>query len=355
MRPRQPIVLPRELPTLAAAADAAGRALAAVIAADFAYDGVDTCAGDSMCETSCPVRIDTGALVKELRAAAHPARTRGAARFLARHFRVAAHLARSGLRAATLLRAVPLGDRVLGAVTGALHRAAPSVVADVLPGLALPRPAPSLPAADAAPGARSVVYFPSCLTRIIGPQPGEAMVPPARAAIEALRWAGFAVRYPEATRGLCCGMPFGSKGFPEAAREAAGKTAEALWMASRAGRDPVITDASPCAGTLNDLATTALRESGRTLSVFDFPSFCARLALPGRPSAPRRRGVAVLHPTCSLVRSGGLPDLVQVAEAHAERVVVPESAECCGFAGDRGFLVPELTERPPRAAAAPGR
>jgi D-lactate dehydrogenase len=32
-----------------------------------------------------------------------------------------------------------------------------------------------------------------------------------------------------------------------------------------------------------------------------------------------------------------------VGRAHAETVVVPLFAECCGFAGDRGFLVPELT------------
>jgi D-lactate dehydrogenase len=40
---------------------------------------------------------------------------------------------------------------------------------------------------------------------------------------------------------------------------------------------------------------------------------------------------------------GGLPDLVRVARAHAEDVMVPAGAECCGFAGDRGFLSPELT------------
>ncbi len=352
LSPRQRIVLTREQATLAASPDPQDRALAHVIAADFAYDGVATCAGDSMCQTSCPVRIDTGALIKELRAAAQPAPTRGAARFLARHFGAVARVARTGLRAAALVRAVPLGDRVLDVVTGTLHRVAPTLVPRVPPGLALPRPAPRLPVADDPPGERFVVYFPSCLTRIIGPQPGETMVPPSQAALEALRWAGFTTRYPEGTGGLCCGMPFASKGFPEAAREAAGKTADALWKASQAGRDPVVTDASPCAGTLNDLALAVLRESGRTLCVFDFPSFWARLVLPGREAPPRRRGTAVLHPTCSLVKSGGLPDLVRVAEAHAERVVVPGSAECCGFAGDRGFLVPELTESATRAEAA---
>ena len=40
---------------------------------------------------------------------------------------------------------------------------------------------------------------------------------------------------------------------------------------------------------------------------------------------------------------GGLADLMACARAHAEEVFLPPSAECCGFAGDRGFLVPELT------------
>src|SRR6202044_451417 len=35
---------------------------------DYGYDGLDTCAADGMCQTACPVRIDTGKLVKRLRA-----------------------------------------------------------------------------------------------------------------------------------------------------------------------------------------------------------------------------------------------------------------------------------------------
>jgi D-lactate dehydrogenase len=38
-----------------------------------------------------------------------------------------------------------------------------------------------------------------------------------------------------------------------------------------------------------------------------------------------------------------------IAEAVADEVVVPATATCCGMAGDRGLLHPEL----PRAATAP--
>jgi len=86
-----------------------------------------------------------------------------------------------------------------------------------------------------------------------------------------------------------------------------------------------------------------LAEEGRRLEVHDFPAFWARYALPRLGEGRRRPGLAVLHPTCTLVKTGGLPDLMRVARAHSDEVMVPAAAECCGFAGDRGFLVPELT------------
>jgi D-lactate dehydrogenase len=86
-----------------------------------------------------------------------------------------------------------------------------------------------------------------------------------------------------------------------------------------------------------------LEETGRAVRMLDFPGFWAREVLPGVADPPRRRGTAILHPTCTLIKSGGVADLLAVARAHVEAVEVPLFAECCGFAGDRGFLVPELT------------
>jgi D-lactate dehydrogenase len=346
LTPRQRIVVTREITRLRAEGAPADREWAEALEAEFAYDGVATCAGDSMCHAACPVKIDTGALVKELKAAAHPAWSQKAAVAVAERFALAAGAARAGLGVATAVRALPLGPGLVQVASEAAHAALPALVPRVPRGLGLPRPAPRLArtgsAAPASAG-RGVVYFPSCLTRIVGALPGEAAVPPARAMDEVLRWAGFAVRVPESVSGLCCGMAFASKGYPDAARAAARKTAEALWRASSGGRLPVVTDASPCAGTLSDLVAAALRESRREVRMLDFPSFWAREVLPGVADPPRREGTAILHPTCTLIKSGGVADLLAVARAHAESVEVPLFAECCGFAGDRGFLVPELT------------
>jgi D-lactate dehydrogenase len=341
LSPRQRIVVVREMTRLADGGGGDAAALRGSLARDFAYEGIATCAGDSMCRTSCPVKIDTGALVKELKAEAHGRWSRRLAAAAAGRFGLVAALVRGGLRGAAALRAIPGGASVLAAVTSLLHRAAPSLVPRVGRGVVLPRPAPSLPRPSGVDGPR-VVYFPSCLTRILGPVPGETAVPLAAAVLDVLKAAGFAVAYPDGVTRLCCGMPFASKAYPEATGRAARATVQALWAASREGRDPVVTDASPCAGTLAE-AALELGADGRALTVHDFPAFWAREALPRMPPPRPRPGTAVLHPTCTLVKSGGLPDLLRVARAYAENVVVPAAAECCGFAGDRGFLVPELT------------
>jgi D-lactate dehydrogenase len=355
LTPRQRIVVTRELTRLRASTAPGDREWVEALEADFAHEGLDTCAGDSMCQAACPVKIDTGALVKELKAAAHPVWSNRVATAVAERFSLVAGAARAGMGAAAAVRALPLGGVLVELASEAAHGLAPTLVPRVPAGLALPLPAPALPKARAsaaasytggvAPAAagRGVVYFPSCLTRIVGAQPGEDILPPARAMHEVLRWAGLSVRLPEGIDGLCCGMAFASKGYPEAARAAARKTAEALWRASSGGRLPVVTDASPCAGTLADLVTEVLKEARREVRMLDFPSFWAREVLPGVGDPPRRKGTAILHPTCTLIKSGGVADLLAVARAHAERVEVPLFAECCGFAGDRGFLVPELT------------
>ncbi len=343
LTPRQRIVVHRELVRLRALDTAESREWAASLRADFDYEGIATCSVDSMCSTSCPVKIDTGALVKETRASSQSAIARRVAGWAARHFGVLAAAARTGLHVASAFRRTRAGRRLLSGATRPLHRALPSLIPWLRNETHLPAAAGPLPAPTRVPGGPRVVYFPSCLTRIFGALPGEDALPTARAMVDVLGMAGFDVVYPDGIDALCCGMPFSSKAFLPAAHEAARRTGAALWSASREGEDPVVTDASPCAGALVDLAVATLAEDGRRLAVYDFAAFWAEQGLPRVGEQRRRPGTAVLHPTCTLMKKGGLPDLLRVARAHSDSVVIPAAAECCGFAGDRGFLVPELT------------
>lgn len=151
---------------------------------------------------------------------------------------------------------------------------------------------------------------------------------------------------PAAPGTVCCGQAFQSKGFDAAARVAAERLVSALWESSEAGAVPVVCDTSPCTARLWSLGselTGEHRERWRHLALFDFPSYMARQVLPRRTQWPQLARRLVLHPTCSAMKHGTVADLVAVAKAFATDVVVPVAAACCGFAGDKGFRVPELT------------
>jgi D-lactate dehydrogenase len=65
-----------------------------------------------------------------------------------------------------------------------------------------------------------------------------------------------------------------------------------------------------------------------------------------------KAGAVAVHPTCSGRHLGMDRRLRKVAAELAGDVYVPPSAACCGFAGDRGLLHPELTESATQEEAA---
>ena len=72
--PRQRIVLRREM-----ARQPTGSPVQRALLEEFEYEALDTCAADGSCQLACPVGIDTGKLVKELRQRRHTERAEGAA------------------------------------------------------------------------------------------------------------------------------------------------------------------------------------------------------------------------------------------------------------------------------------
>jgi D-lactate dehydrogenase len=153
--------------------------------------------------------------------------------------------------------------------------------------------------------------------------------------------AGKPVWIPPDAPGHCCGTPWSSKGYPDAYAFMAAKTADALRRWTDNGRLPLVVDASSC--------TSALRDDVEGLEILDSVEWVERL-LPAL-DVPRVASLAV-HPTCSTRHMDQTTTLQRVAEALADDVFVPPSAFCCGFAGDRGMLHPELTASATAAEAA---
>ena len=319
LTPRQRIVIRREQARRSAAGDLAGLE-ALSLGLDYAL--LDTCATDGMCATACPVGIDTGALVKKLRAEGHGAIARAAARASAVGFRGVEALAR-----AALSFRVPWGD---------------------LPGRASP-----LPDTGAREGA-DAVYFPSCVTRVLGPPRDEALAfGLASTMVRVAARAGLRLWIPRDVSGTCCGMPYASKGFEEAHAVAANRAIDRLFRWSDGGRLPVVVDSSPCAFSLTTCRTVLdAKQSERfdAMRIEDAVGWAHDAMLPRLP-LHRRVPRAAVHPVCSIVKMGLVPKLTATVCACADEVLVPVEAGCCGFAGDRGYTHPELTDAATRAEA----
>jgi D-lactate dehydrogenase len=197
----------------------------------------------------------------------------------------------------------------------------------------------------------TVVYFPSCVARTMGPQRGDPdEVAVHRAMTSVLAKAGCDVVFPPGLDGLCCGMAFESKGFPAEGERKARELEAALLEASEGGRHPVLFDTSPCAYRMKGLVAAATGAAAK-LAIHDPVEGLAKLLLP-RLAVAKVPGPVALHVTCSATKAGLAPVYQAVAAACAEQVVVPAGVGCCGFAGDRGFTHPELNAS--ALAALPG-
>lgn len=329
LTPRQRIVVQR---AIADARERGDEALARELHERQSYPVTQTCAVDGMCATSCPVGINTGDLVRTLRAEARPKvldTAWNAASQVWDPFTVVA----SG--------AMSIVDRLPQPVVDAPVAVARRMLGEDL----VPTLSPELPGggrrrrvrSDAAP---EVCYLPACVNTMFGPAAGDGQVQDV--VWDLLHRAGFRVTMPKGTASLCCGTPWKSKGMTSGFANMSKRLARALLEATDGGRIPVVSDAVSCTeGIVQSLQKQEAMLAGTRLQVLDVTTWLASHT--DRLPEMTKVASAAVHPTCSSTRLGSTEDLLVLAGLLAEEVVVPKAWKCCGFAGDRGMLHPELT------------
>jgi D-lactate dehydrogenase len=186
----------------------------------------------------------------------------------------------------------------------------------------------------------AAVFMPACVGSMFGPQEGFPGV--TKAFLALCERAGIEVVVPEGINATCCSTPFASKGMTVAHKQMRARMESWLWEATDGGRLPVVVDAASCTEGLAGLVAGVEAEHGASIQVVDAIAFTQDRLMPTLP-APTRIASITVHPTCSTTRMGLTPALLSLAAAIAETVAVPQAWGCCGFAGDRGLLHPELT------------
>jgi D-lactate dehydrogenase len=365
LTPRQRIVVRREMARLKESADVVvsahtlspayrikmdAKRLYESLDAEFPYMALDTCATDGLCATACPVSIDTGQLVKRFREVRSSPAAKQWAERISRHFKLTEWTLRWALRLGHVTERA-IGVDGMRRWTQRLKRVAGDNLAEWMPDT--PHAAGRLPRTRRA-GAQAI-YFPACISRVMGRLPGE---PKDRSlmqlTVELGKRAGVPLYIPRNVAGTCCGTPFSSKGFSGAHAITINAAIERFWQWSEQGRLPIVIDTSPCTygfKTAREYLSRENQERFDQMTFVDAIEFVHDRLLPRLPVKTKSRSVA-LHPVCSVTKMGIGAKLEAIAHACSEQVTIPLDAGCCGFAGDRGFLFPELTQAATKHEAA---
>jgi D-lactate dehydrogenase len=318
---RQRIVVQREVELLSRSGQDKQKLQSLVKA--FRYEGDASCAGDGLCATTCPLDIDTGVMIKHIRARNNARRRPGnpIATWISKNFPVVHFFVRFGLGFMTAasrvlpFRKIWIWDR---------H---------------MPRPvkksALRAPVSGSDPLKPKVVYFPSCINQSMGTAVRErdkqSLV---EVSVEVLEKAGYEVLFPEGMNRLCCGTPWESKGFFDIADAKSAELEDALLKASENGKYPVLCDTSPCTHRMKRVIKGQLKLYEPVEFIHDFLLDKLVLQPLGQPLA--------FHVTCTSTKMGLEDKFRTVASACTENPIFPEEVGCCGFAGDKGFTQPEI-------------
>ncbi|TKB96385.1 FAD-binding and (Fe-S)-binding domain-containing protein [Pedobacter cryophilus] len=339
LTPRKRIVVRRELLNLK---NKGNKKQYQTLLKQYQYEGLDTCAVDGLCATACPVDINTGDLVKRLRRESHSEMANKIALLTAKNFKTVSKTVKFALASGIMMNKT-FGNKTMYRVTHSLRK----VIS------AFPLWSNQLALAKAIPKQKeeqdpitTVVYFPACISRIMG-DVEESEKGVMQTFLDVSSKAGIQVVIPSNIEKQCCGQIYSSKGFKGAYSYTVNDTISKLWEITNKGAYSVVIDISSCTQTLNNCRpalTAGNKEKFDLMQIIDSVAYLHDYVMP-KVIVSKKKSRIVLHPVCSLQKMDGLERKFNALATHfADDVTQPLFAGCCGMAGDRGFLFPELTK-----------
>jgi len=358
LTPRQRIVIQREISRLTVSNEDPKRL--DELKHDYQYQGIDSCAACGLCSTTCPVGINTGDLTRWLRHEQNKS-NKHKAEWVADHFSGATKVAKLGLDAANIGRHI-IGNTMMKSVVKAVNSLTNNKVGEWRPNTPKGNHW-NIPSNEAlykkinlknidneasstihssTIHSNKVVYFPSCVNRTMGVDPQQKDKRSLTELIVHLsEKAGYQIVIPNQLSELCCGMPFQSKGFFDTADRKRDELHTKLMEASEDGKWPILFDTSPC---FNAYSEGGLEKDKEThLNCYEPIRFALEKLIPKLTITPTDECVG-LHITCSTTKIGLAADMLKLTKLLSNSVIVPDDIACCGFAGDKGFTLPQLNE-----------
>ena len=339
----------------------------------YQYFGIDTCATCSMCSLSCPLEIDSGKIASKLSPVTKGTFSRFVATQSAKHFSSTLSLAKGGLRIANFSSNM-LGKNTLSNLSkkmsflpyipSSLPRAntykleskdfshSHHACRDEALGarVALPqraRPTPLREQSNAWDnGVQSqvaIIYFSTCINRSFAPQSSLKDTRALQEVFESLcKKASVSVVYPQNLSNLCCGKAY--KDYPQSAELKRKEVYRALDSSVKELQSKgveqihIVCDHSACSYELK----SGLQELDSTLTILDMPEFIESTLLPRLTITPLDEDIA-LYAMCATRKGKWDKSLESIAKTCTNgEVIIHSKTQCCGFAGNKGFICSEL-------------
>ncbi|PCI59855.1 MAG: 4Fe-4S ferredoxin [Gammaproteobacteria bacterium] len=305
---------------------------------DYQYFGIDSCAATGLCGQECPVGIDTGEFIKALRSENinQNKSVEKIALQLANKFAVVTTIAKFALNGSAAMNKI-LGANITYKTFAAMNRLTHNYIPKWYPAWPKGAVKSKIKATHFTPNhfTDKVVYIPSCANRIFAADNQAADQRSLPEVMQSLLYkAKVEVIIPIGVNNLCCGMPWASKGFNTIAAQKRQEFISLITQASAQGKWPVITDASPCALSINGAENP-------NMEIYEASEYIAKFIL-NKLTINKSNDTFMLHKTCSSKKMDNGIYLEQIAHACSDNVIIPDNVNCCGFAGDKGFYLPEL-------------
>ena len=316
---------------------------------NYQHLGIDSCAATGLCAERCPVGINTGDLIRELRGAKLGKVGNVIAKWSANNFSAVSKATELAFNANGKVTNL-LGEKTVNNIGKTVHKLSgeylplwhskwPAKVAKE--NINLSSKTDNLDqnnhkSGNIAKDKPKVIFFASCASRTMGPASDSTDKRSlTNVAYSVFNKAGYEVITPKNVNELCCGMPFHSKGASDIAENKGQQLLNSLSLISNNGEIPIVFDTSPC--------NLRIKEIGTTLPIYELTEFCSKFVLNKLNIQQKTESIA-LHVTCSSQKSGIAESLRHIAKTCANEVIEPPDIACCGFAGDKGLFMPELNK-----------
>nr|WP_317403529.1 FAD-binding and (Fe-S)-binding domain-containing protein [uncultured Helicobacter sp.] len=308
---------------------------------DYQYFGIETCATCSMCSLSCPLEIDSAKIAQKLSPSTKSAISRFIATQSAKHFSPTLSLAKGGLHIANFGFAI-FGKNTLNTLSKKM-RFLPYIPRSLPRANAYKLESKLVFTSNAQSSQVSVIYFSTCINRSFAPQSSLKDTRALQEVFESLcKKAGVSVVYPHNLNNLCCGKAY--KDYPQSAEAKRKEVYRALdssveeLRSKGAEQIHIVCDHSACSYELK----SGLQELDSTLTILDMPEFIESTLLPRLTITPLVEDIA-LYAMCATRKGKWDKSLESIAKTCTSgEVIVHSKTQCCGFAGNKGFICSEL-------------